>query len=159
LLSIDRYRRRYDIFRMLKRSPFITPTAAVLRPAPPSGHGWLHEVKFDGWRAQLHKSGDDVVIFSRNGADYTRRFRAVRDSMLRIALSQYSAAHADPEECQEAVERYNTAIQDIADRMKRYSRCLSDSAGNDDCSSEFRKLKSAQDDYEYAVNEYRSECS
>jgi hypothetical protein len=47
----------------------------------------------------------------------------------------------------------NTAIQDIADRMKRYSRCLSDS------SSEFRKLKSAQDDYEYAVNEYRSECS
>jgi hypothetical protein len=57
------------------------------------------------------------------------------------------------------VERYNTAIQDIADRMKRYSRCLSDSAGNDDCSSEFRKLKSAQDDYECAVNEYRSECS
>jgi len=20
---------------------------------------WLHEVKFDGWRAQLHKAGDD----------------------------------------------------------------------------------------------------
>jgi ATP-dependent DNA ligase len=90
---------------MLKRSRFLTPSASVSNSSPPSGDGWIHEVKFDGWRAQLHKSGDDVVIFSRNGADYTRRFRAVRDSMLRIALSQYSSAHADPKECQEAVER------------------------------------------------------
>jgi bifunctional non-homologous end joining protein LigD len=46
----------------------------------------MHEVKFDGWRAQLHKSGDDVVIFTRNGADYTRRFPALRDSMLSLPV-------------------------------------------------------------------------
>ena len=48
-----------------------TPSAPVLKPAPPSGDGRLHEVKFDGWRAQLHKSGDD---------DYTPRFHTIRDS-------------------------------------------------------------------------------
>jgi bifunctional non-homologous end joining protein LigD len=86
LFSIDRSGRRYHIFRMLKRNPFITPSDPVLKAAPPAGDGWIHEVKFDGWRAQLHKSGDDIVIFSRNGADYTRRFRAVRDSMLSLPV-------------------------------------------------------------------------
>jgi bifunctional non-homologous end joining protein LigD len=71
---------------MLKRSPFITPSASVSNSSPPSGDGWIHEVKFDGWRAQLHKFGDDVVIFTRNGADYTRRFPAVRDSMLSLPV-------------------------------------------------------------------------
>ena len=55
-----------------------------MKAAPPSGGGWLHEVKFDGWRAQLHKSGDEVVIFTRNGHDYTRRFPTIRESMLSL---------------------------------------------------------------------------
>ena len=62
----------------------VIPSAPVLKAAPPSGDGWLHEVKFDGWRAQLHKRGDDVVIFTRNGHDYTGHFPAVRDSLLSL---------------------------------------------------------------------------
>jgi bifunctional non-homologous end joining protein LigD len=69
---------------MLKRSPFIVPSAPVQKHQPPSGPKWLHEVKFDGWRAQLHKHGDDVAIFSRNGHDYTRRFPAIRDSLISL---------------------------------------------------------------------------
>ena len=65
---------------------FITPSAPVLKAAPPSGDGWIHEVKFDGWRAQLHKLGDEVVIFTRNGHDYTRRVPAIRDSMLSLPV-------------------------------------------------------------------------
>jgi ATP-dependent DNA ligase len=38
---------------MLKRLTFIPPSIPVLKPAPPTGKEWLHEVKFDGWRAQL----------------------------------------------------------------------------------------------------------
>ena len=34
-------------------------------------------MKFDGWRAQLHLAGDDVVIYTRNGNDVTRRFRPI----------------------------------------------------------------------------------
>ncbi|MGP1666673.1 MAG: ATP-dependent DNA ligase [Rhodanobacter sp.] len=39
---------------------------------------WLHEVKFDGWSMQLHKAGDRVVVFSRNGVDMTNRFTMIR---------------------------------------------------------------------------------
>lgn len=69
---------------MLKRNPFIAPSLPVLKREPPRGEQWLHEVKFDGWRAQLHKSGDDVAIFTRRGNDYTKRFRVIRDSLLTL---------------------------------------------------------------------------
>jgi len=38
-------------------------------------------------------------------------------------------------------------------------RCVSDSKGHDDCSSEFSTLHSAQDDFESAVSEYQDKCS
>ena len=66
---------------MVKRSAFVVPSQPVLRKQPPSGPQWIHEVKFDGWRAQLHKAGDEVAIFMRR-VDYTARFPASRDSLL-----------------------------------------------------------------------------
>ena len=73
---------------MLKRNPFIEPSFPVLKRQPPKGDQWLHEVKFDGFRAQLHKAGGEVAIFTRRGNDYTRRFPAIRDSL--IALPTHS---------------------------------------------------------------------
>ena len=67
---------------MLKRNPFIIPSAPVLKRQPPTGPQWLHEVKFDGWRAQLHRAGDEVAIYTRKGHDYTKRFLEIRDSLL-----------------------------------------------------------------------------
>ncbi len=55
-------------------SRFIQPCSPVLAKAVPLGYDWLHEVKFDGYRIQAHKRGKDVVIFSRNGHDFTARF-------------------------------------------------------------------------------------
>jgi bifunctional non-homologous end joining protein LigD len=43
----------------------------------PTGADWLHEVKFDGYRVQIHKAGKDVVIFSRNGHEFTTRFDTI----------------------------------------------------------------------------------
>jgi bifunctional non-homologous end joining protein LigD len=56
------------------RITFLPVASPKLRPSPPSGPEWLHEVKFDGFRIQLHKSGNDVRLFSRNGKDFTDRF-------------------------------------------------------------------------------------
>jgi bifunctional non-homologous end joining protein LigD len=70
-----------------KKLSFITPSAPALKTAPPRGDGWLHEVKFDGWRAQLHKDGDAVTIYSRNGKDLTERFSFVRDSIAALPAS------------------------------------------------------------------------
>ena len=59
----------------------------------------------------------------------------------------------------DATDTYNSAIPDVSDALKRYTRCLSSSNGHDDCSSEFRRLKNAQSDFESAVSGYESECN
>lgn len=64
-------------------------------------------------------------------------------------------AHAD---CRVATDAYNSAIDDVAFTLKRYATCVSESKGRDDCSSEFRRLRSAQDDFESAVSAVGSEC-
>jgi hypothetical protein len=66
--------------------------------------------------------------------------------------------HAARADCSDATRTYNSAISDLSDALRRYTRCLSNSNGHDDCSSEFRRLKNAQSDFETAVSEYESEC-
>ena len=71
----------------------------ALRVRPPAGDGWLHEVKFDGYRCQLHKAGDEVVIFSKNGRDFTNRFPGIRDALLTPpARTRSSTVRSSPAE-------------------------------------------------------------
>jgi bifunctional non-homologous end joining protein LigD len=42
-------------------------------------------VKLDGFRVQLHKHGQAVTIYSRNGSDFTRRFPAIAAAVLGLA--------------------------------------------------------------------------
>jgi len=79
---------------VLKRNAFIVPSAPVHRQSPPNGTEWIHEIKFDGWRIQLHKDGDTAKFYSRNGKDLTRRFRALCTSILTL---QAHAAIVDAE--------------------------------------------------------------
>ena len=62
---------------MLKRTAFIVPSAPVLKKAPPSGPEWLHEVKHDGWRAQLHRHDGGSTILSKSGKDISGRFAVI----------------------------------------------------------------------------------
>jgi bifunctional non-homologous end joining protein LigD len=59
------------------RVRFIPPALPRLRASPPSGEGWLFELKFDGWRVQLDKEGVFSAIYCKNGGDLTRRFPAI----------------------------------------------------------------------------------
>jgi bifunctional non-homologous end joining protein LigD len=43
----------------------------------PSGTRWLHEIKFDGYRVQLHIANDDIKVFTRHGNDWTKRFKKI----------------------------------------------------------------------------------
>jgi bifunctional non-homologous end joining protein LigD len=45
--------------------------------AVPTAEGWVHEVKFDGHRVQAHKVGLRVILFSRNGDDFSERFPSI----------------------------------------------------------------------------------
>ncbi|WP_461335812.1 ATP-dependent DNA ligase [Bradyrhizobium liaoningense] len=57
---------------------FIKPQLAILKDKAPSGAQWIHEIKFDGYRTQVHVDKGTARIFTRNGHDWTRRFSAIR---------------------------------------------------------------------------------
>ena len=69
-----------------------------------------------------------------------------------------AAILADPEECRDAIDSYDSSLDDISVAMKSYVACLDDSKGRDDCSIEFQQLQSAQDDFASAVSDYQDEC-
>lgn len=66
---------------------FIKPVLAEQVDRVPSGERWIHEVKFDGYRAQLHIANHDVRIYTRNGLDWTKRFRKVAHDADQISAS------------------------------------------------------------------------
>ncbi|MEJ7933446.1 DNA ligase D [Sphingobium sp. AN558] len=53
---------------------FRKPQLATLVDAVPTGSGWLHEIKYDGYRCLLAVAGDKAKIFTRTGLDWTDRF-------------------------------------------------------------------------------------
>jgi len=53
----------------------------------PSGDRWIHEIKFDGYRVQVHLANEAVKVFTRNGHDWTKRFKKVADDAWHIKAS------------------------------------------------------------------------
>lgn len=53
---------------------FVEPQLATLKPAPPSGAKWLHEIKFDGYRIQARLENGKVALLTRSGLDWTEKF-------------------------------------------------------------------------------------
>ena len=47
---------------------------------PPEGEGWIHEVKFDGYRSQIIIDDADVRIFTRRGLDWSAKYRDLVDA-------------------------------------------------------------------------------
>ena len=54
---------------------FIEPALATSIDKVPSGERWIHEIKFDGYRVQVHLRDAVVKIFTRRGHDWTNRFK------------------------------------------------------------------------------------
>jgi bifunctional non-homologous end joining protein LigD len=47
---------------------------ATLVDSVPGGRQWLHEIKFDGYRALIAAKGKDVRVFTRSGLDWSEKF-------------------------------------------------------------------------------------
>ncbi len=59
---------------------FIPPQLCRLIARPPSGAGWVHEIKFDGYRVQLRVAAGEVSLKTRKGLDWTAKFPAIADA-------------------------------------------------------------------------------
>jgi bifunctional non-homologous end joining protein LigD len=77
----EKSRAKSSIKKVLVKSlpRFIEPQLAKLVDRPPDLDGWGHEVKFDGYRAQLRVEKGNAVIRTRKGLDWTDRFTAIAE--------------------------------------------------------------------------------
>ena len=55
---------------------FIEPALAMSVDKVPAGARWIHEIKFDGYRVQVHLRDAAVKVFTRRGNDWTNRLVA-----------------------------------------------------------------------------------
>jgi bifunctional non-homologous end joining protein LigD len=63
---------------------FVKPALCRSVDRPPAGAGWVHEVKFDGYRIQLRVAGGRAALRTRSGLDWTARFPAVARDAARL---------------------------------------------------------------------------
>lgn len=74
-----------------ERQPqFLAPQLAQMAETPPSGSGWLHELKLDGYRMQARKDGKQVRMLTRTGLDWTDRVRTVANEIAKLAVEKVS---------------------------------------------------------------------
>jgi bifunctional non-homologous end joining protein LigD len=66
---------------------FVAPELATLVDAPPEGDGWVHEIKYDGYRMLAAVGGGEVRIYTRRGLDWTEKFRPLIRPLLDLPVS------------------------------------------------------------------------
>ena len=59
---------------------------ATLVDAVPTGNGWMHEIKFDGYRALVAAKGRQVRVYTRNGKDWSDKFGPLVEAIARCDL-------------------------------------------------------------------------
>jgi bifunctional non-homologous end joining protein LigD len=64
---------------------FIEPQLCRLVGQAPTASGWVHEIKFDGYRMQLRVAGGEVSLKTRKGLDWTNKFAAIADAAASLA--------------------------------------------------------------------------
>ena len=63
---------------------FIHPCQPTVAKQPPSGPGWTHELKRDGYRLQIHVRDGRVRLYTMNGNDWTKRYPRIVEEAARL---------------------------------------------------------------------------
>lgn len=66
--------------------PEIEAQLATLVREPPEGDAWLHEIKYDGYRAIAYLDAEHVRLVSRNGLSFAERFGTICDALSELEL-------------------------------------------------------------------------
>lgn len=68
---------------------FVAPQLCRSIDLPPSGAGWGHEVKFDGYRLQLRTNARGARLLTRAGLDWTQRFPEIASEARQLPHGLY----------------------------------------------------------------------
>lgn len=63
-----------------KAPPFQQPQLATLVDTVPTGNQWLHEIKYDGYRALIATGSGGPKIYTRSGLDWTDKFPGIAEA-------------------------------------------------------------------------------
>lgn len=83
---------------------FVAPQLATRVALPPEGNGWVHEIKFDGYRTLARIEGGTVRLLTRTGLDWTHRY------------GQLAASVGAALECREGLIDGELVVQDASGR-------------------------------------------
>jgi bifunctional non-homologous end joining protein LigD len=62
-------------------SGFIEPCLPSPADQPPSGSGWVHEIKHDGFRLMARRDPVGIRLLTRNGHDWSPRYPAIVEAV------------------------------------------------------------------------------
>lgn len=72
------------------------PQLTRLANEAPDGPGWLHEIKYDGYRVHARIDGDDIRLLTRTGLDWSHRYQATISALRPLRVKN---AYLDGELC------------------------------------------------------------
>src|SRR5918993_3122873 len=75
---------------------WIKPQLTRLVEEAPSGDGWCHEIKLDGYRMHARVDGKDIKLLTRTGLDWSHRYRCTIESLRELKVK---SAYIDGELC------------------------------------------------------------
>jgi len=79
---------KLNAFPKEKLPEFITPQLATQAVSASDADGWIHELKLDGYRIQAIKSGDQVLLKTRTGLDWTHRMKPLATALGSLSVDQ-----------------------------------------------------------------------
>src|SRR5215831_6116563 len=68
------------------RSGFIEPCLPSRADRPPSGPGWIHEIKHDGYRLMARRNPTGISLLTRNGHDWAPRYPLIVEAVDRLKV-------------------------------------------------------------------------
>lgn len=69
------------------RPAFRQPQLATLVDSVPAGNGWLHEMKYDGYRALVAIGKGGPRVYTRSGLDWTDKFTGIAEAAATLTAS------------------------------------------------------------------------
>ena len=76
---------------------WIKPQLTRLVDEPQTGNGWLHEIKYDGYRMHARIDGRDIKLLTRTGLNWSHRYRRTIETLGSLKVK---SAYLDGELCQ-----------------------------------------------------------
>jgi bifunctional non-homologous end joining protein LigD len=72
-----RGKKKFDTFTAVNLPDFIAPQLCETLERPPTATGWIHEIKFDGYRIQMRVLDGEVTLKTRKGLNWTAKYPAI----------------------------------------------------------------------------------